>query len=341
MANVYYPRKPPVSGSSDAGLMALGTTWNPGGVFKTEYIDFLQITALTINYDKGAVLSNAGAAGAKAASDKTSLGDSVYLYMPQNFATSYAAQYSNVAFGTTGKMAAEGLGKSGTAVVSEIQAMASDSAPEALFNAIAKGSAGLANTMGTDSNVTGAALSAVTQGKIFNPFEEMIFTGTGFRSHPFSWKLVARNKQDAEDIKTIIRFFKMNMLPNFSGSGITPKDAVSTAPKTSTDPKTNAAVAGETPFGTGSGARYLTVPNRFRLSVKRVTYPEGGTSYTSGTDIKNMFLMKDSILESFNVSYTPDGQYSSTTDGYVPAVQIDCTFKEVAYITAADAEAGY
>jgi hypothetical protein len=335
MANVYYPRKPPVSGSSDAGLMALGTTWNPGGVFKTEYIDFLQITALTINYDKGAVLSNAGAAGAKAAADKTSLGDSVYLYMPQNFATSYAAQYSNVAFGTTGKMAAEGLGKSGTAVVSEIQAMASDSAPEALFNAIAKGSAGLANTMGTDSNVTGTYLSAVTQGKIFNPFEEMIFTGTGFRSHPFSWKLVARNKQDAEDIKTIIRFFKMNMLPNFSGSGIEPKNAVSTAPKT------NAAAAGATPFGTGSGARYLTVPNRFRLSVKRVTYPEGGTSYTSGSDITNMFLMKDSILESFNVSYTPDGQYSSTTDGYVPAVQIDCTFKEVAYITAADAEAGY
>jgi hypothetical protein len=163
----------------------------------------------------------------------------------------------------------------------------------------------------------------------------MIFTGTGFRSHPLSWKLVAKNKQDAEDIKTIIRFFKMNMLPNFSGSGIEPKNAVSTAPKT------NAAVAGATPFGTGSGARYLTVPNRFRLSVKRVTYPEGGTSYTSGSDITNMFLMKDSILESFNVSYTPDGQYSSTTDGYVPAVQIDCTFKEVAYITAADAEAGY
>jgi hypothetical protein len=331
--NIYYPRKPPVSGSTDAGLMALGATWSQGAAFPTEYIDFLQITAMKIKYDKGAVLSNAGAAGAKAIEDKIELGDSVYLYMPQNFATSYAAQYSNVAFGTTGKMAAEGLGKSGTAVVSEIQAMANDTAPEALFNAIAKGTQGLANVMGVNSDVSGSALSAVTQGKIFNPFEEMIFTGTGFRSHPFSWKLVAKNAKDAEDIKTIIRFFKMNMLPSYSGTGIEPLNAVGTAP-------TNAAVAGSTPFDkTGSGARYLTVPNRFRLKVVRVQY--SGDSYTAGGDLTNMFKIKDSLLESFNVSYTPDGQYISTADGWAPAVQIDCTFKETSYVTAVDAEAGY
>jgi hypothetical protein len=338
-SNVYYPRKPPVAGDTDAGLMALGTSWSQGAAFPTEYIDFLQITAVKINYDKGAVLANAGAAGAKAVEDKISLGDSVYLYMPQNFATSYAAQYSNVAFGTTGKMAAEGLGKSGTAVVSEIQAMANDTAPEALFNAIAKGSQGLANVMGVNSDVSGAALSAVTQGKIFNPFEEMIFTGTGFRSHSFSWKLVAKNKRDAEDIYTIIRFFKMNMLPNFSGTGIEPINAVQTTKDPTTTPPSNAKVAGSTPFGTGSGARYLTVPNRFRLRIKRVAY--NGGSYTTGGDISSMFLIKDSLLESFNVSYTPDGQYNSTADGWTPAVQIDCTFKETSYITAADAEEGY
>lgn len=333
MANFYYPTKPPVSGSNDAGLMSLGTEWNGGSAFPTEYIDFLQITAVKIAYDKGAVLSNAGAAGAKSVEDKITLGDSVYLYMPQNFVTSYQAQYSNVAFGVTGKMAAEGLGKSGSAVVADIQAAASDAAPEALFNAIAKGSQGLANTIGLDSAVTGGALSAVTQGKIFNPFEEMIFTGVGFRSHPFSWKLVARNKKEAETINKIIGFFKVNMLPNFDDSSIQPEQWAGTSSPT------NAAVAGATPYKAGTGARYLTVPNRFRLRVKRVTY--SGTTFTTGTDVTNLFKFKDSLLESFNVSYTPDGQYSSTYDEFVPAVQIDCTFKEVAYVTAEDASQGY
>lgn len=331
MANLYYPTKPPVSGSSDAGLMTLGTSWSAGSAFPTEYIDFLQMTVLNVQYNKGAVLANAGAAGAKGAEDRVSLGTSIYLYMPQNFSASYQAQYSNVAFGVTGKMAAEMLGKSGSAVVSEIQAAASDAAPEALFNAIAKGTSGLANTIGLDSAVTGSAISAVTQGKIFNPFEEMIFTGVGFRSFPFSWKLVARNKKEAETINQIINVFKANMLPNFDDSSMEP---------TTWDGKpNNAAVAGATPYKSGTGARYLTVPNRFRLRAKRVTY--SGTTFNSGDDISALFKFKDCILESFNVSYTPDGQYSSTYDQYVPAVQIDCTFKEIAYVTANDIEQGY
>lgn len=339
MANYYYPSKPPVTGSNDAGLMSLGTQWSQGASFPTEYIDFLQITALKINYDKGTVLANAGAAGASAIKDKIELGDSVYLYMPQNFTASYAAQYSNTAFGIAGKTAAEGMGKSGTAVVEEIQAMGGDAAPEALFNAIAKGTSALANIMGTDTQINGNALSAVSQGKIFNPFEEMIFTGVGFRSHPFSWKLVARNKREAEDIYNIIRFFKANMLPDFSGSSIEPSKSLQTPVSPTNPPPTNAQIAGATPFGTGTGARYLTVPNRFRLRVKRVTYNSG--SFTSGADITGLFLFKDSLLESFNVSYTPDGQYSSTTEGLVPAVQIDCTFKETSYVTSQDAMNGY
>lgn len=341
MANFYYPSRPPVTGSSDAGLMALGSTFNQGSAFPTEYIDFLKITAVSINYNKGAVLSNAGqstgAAGAKGIEDKVTLGDSVFLYMPQNVAASYGVTYSNVAFGVTGKLAAEGLGKSGTAVVGEIQAAAGDAAPEALFNTIASGASQLGNTLGTAGGATGSQLSAAAQGKIFNPFEEMIFQGIGFRAHPFQWKLVARNATEAQNINSIIKFFKVNMLPNYSDSSVTPGTAAGTA---AAAPQTNAQAAGATPFGSGSGARYLTVPNRFRLDIVRVNYTSG--SFTTGGTLGNtIYKFKDCILESMNVGYTPDGQYVSTSDGLVPAVQLDLSFKETSYITAEDANNGY
>lgn len=342
MANFYYPSQPPVVGNDGAGAAGLGSLFNSGSSFPTQFIDFLQITALQVDYSKGAALSNAGAAGASAVKDNVSTGDSIFLYMPQNLTASYVSNYSNMAFGIAGKMAAEMLGKSGTNVVAEIQAAAGASAPEALFNNIAKGANQLAGAVGTGGSVDGTALSAVSQGKIFNPFEEQIFTGISFRTHPFQWKLVARNKTEAINIYNIIRFLKINMLPNFTGSSFSPATGAGSLASSATAANptgNNAAVVGATPFGSGSQGRYLSVPNRFRLAMKRVNY--SGGSFTSGGELEGVYKFKDCILESLNVSYTPDGSYVTTSDGMVPAYQLDATFKEVAYVTSNDAANGY
>lgn len=340
----YYPSTPPVVGDSDAGLMALGSEWSSGSAMPTEYIDFLKIQAIKLDYSKGAVLSNLGAVNATGINDKIELMDTVYLYMPQQLAASYGVSYNPVAMGVAGVMATKGLGTSGTQIVSEIQAAASDASPEALFNTISTGLSGLSKTVGVAYQGNGSALSAVSQGKIFNPFEEMIFQGVSFRSHPFSWKLVARNEKEANSIIDIIKFFKVNMLPSFDNNSVQPGQASEqTSSSTSTTPSggtTNAQAAGQTPFGTGTGARYLTVPNRFRISIVRVNYNANG--YTQGYELgDSIYKFKDSILESMNVSYTPDNQYVSTTQGKVPAVQLDLAFKETAYVTAEDANQGY
>ena len=345
MANYYYPTTPPVSGDTDAGLMSLGAGFNTGSGFPTEYIDFLKITALKVSYDKGAVLSNAGAAGAAAIKDKiSSANDTVYLYMPNSLTTSYMANYSNIAFGVAGKLAAEGMGKSGANVVAEIQAAAGAAAPEALFNTIAQGANSFGSMMGTGGSIDTNSLSAVTQGKIFNPFEEQIFTGVSFRSHPFSWKLAAKNKKDAENIKSILKFFKFNMLPDFSDAtskapGSTPAPAAG-APAGSAARPTNAQAAGASPFGSGATGRYLSVPNRFSIEMVRVNYDK--CAYTTGGDIgASVYKFKNCLLESMNVGYTPDGTYVSTLDTFVPAVQLDLSFKEVSYVTASDIEEGF
>jgi len=343
MANFYYPVTPPVTGADGAGAAELGGLFNPGASFPTAFIDFLKITAVEVTYNKGAVLSNAGAAEAKSIQDQSKEGDSVFLYMPQNLSVSYQANYSNMAFGVAGKMAAEMLGTTGNGgIVSAIQASAGAASPEALFNNIAKGAENLAGSIGVGGQVSGSALSAVTQGKIFNPFEEQIFTGITFRSHPFQWKMVARNKQEAITINHIITFFKTNMLPNFTSSTYKPATATGDKAKSATPAAPTGSLAttlGESPYGSGSAGRYLSVPNRFRLRMVRVGY--SGGSYTSGGEMHNVYKFKDCILETFNVGYTPDGGYVTTNDQFVPAVQIDTTFKEVAYVTAQDAAAGF
>ena len=61
------------------------------------------------------------------------------------------------------------------------------------------------------ANVQG--LLARTEGAVFNPNLELLFNGPSLRSFSFSFRLSARNKNEAEKIVKIIRFFKEGMAP--------------------------------------------------------------------------------------------------------------------------------
>lgn len=57
----------------------------------------------------------------------------------------------------------------------------------------------------------GANILPRTQRSIFNPNTELLFNGPQLRAFTFSFKLLPRNKTEADNIKKIIRFFKVNM----------------------------------------------------------------------------------------------------------------------------------
>lgn len=52
-----------------------------------------------------------------------------------------------------------------------------------------------------------------TQGAVQNPNMELLFMGPQLRSFNFNFKLSARSKEEAQDIRSIIRFFKQGMAP--------------------------------------------------------------------------------------------------------------------------------
>lgn len=52
-----------------------------------------------------------------------------------------------------------------------------------------------------------------TQGAVYNPNMELLFNGPSLRPFSFTFKLSARSKDEAKDIRSIIRFFKQGMSP--------------------------------------------------------------------------------------------------------------------------------
>ena len=74
----------------------------------------------------------------------------------------------------------------------------------------------LVGTVG--GNVTVNQLLARQDGVIFNPNKELLFNGVNLRTFNFSFKLMPRNKDEADQVERIIRSFKRNMAPVVGGS---------------------------------------------------------------------------------------------------------------------------
>jgi len=68
-------------------------------------------------------------------------------------------------------------------------------------------------------NVTMNQLLARQDGTIFNPNMELLFNGPTLRNFRFSFKMTPRGKDEAEQIKLIMRTFKMNMAPKVTSGG--------------------------------------------------------------------------------------------------------------------------
>ena len=64
-----------------------------------------------------------------------------------------------------------------------------------------------------NGNVTPDQILARQSGEIFNPNMELLFNGLTLRAFKFQFKMTPRDKNEANEIRNIIRFFKYNMSP--------------------------------------------------------------------------------------------------------------------------------
>ena len=133
-------------------------------------------------------------------------------------------------------------------------------------------------------------LLARTQGVVVNPNLELLFQKPSLRPFSFTFKLSARSKPEAEEIVKIIRFFKQNMAPQKGGGS-----------------------------GGTSANLILKAPNTFQIHYLHL-----------GKD-EHPFIgrAKECAMTSFEVDYTPDGNYSTLKDGFMTSYTITMSLKEL------------
>ena len=78
----------------------------------------------------------------------------------------------------------------------------------------------LKKTIAGAASGTGAQLLTRTTGAILNPNMELLFKDPQLRQFNFTWKLAPRSRKEAQDVISIINFFKKGMAPSKSDSNL-------------------------------------------------------------------------------------------------------------------------
>lgn len=349
-----YPLKPPVSGDYLEGPDA-----------PTGRIDYLKIQRYRINY-----ANESGYGGENLPSNEVQreLSETVcYINMPQNLSTAYSANYSTANMGAGGVLATQLVGQLGGAaqgraldadrIKTQLKSAAAAAMPEFAYklgaNAINAIPGGLAGGAGNAQT-----LQALSSGRIMNPFTEQVFTGVGFRSHSFSFKMFAKNQREAREILGIIAYLKQGVMPKYGEANMKELEGLLNLAAGAAQNATNNSGNGNTTNSSAvdlssftNQAAYLEVPDRFLLEFVRLD--------PTTTTIQTLphYKIQPCICTNFSVNYTPDGQYVSFKDAivdlakdsttgapaqlFVPAVEITMEFTETKILTQVDAAAGF
>ena len=169
----------------------------------------------------------AGASQAQYNQSSSGVGEkysTLHLYMPEDIEGEYGGNWdsqnlSEIARGTLGSFGEAAAANPGASVMK-----AFDGISTSTNNFFQKGT-GVANAI---SSILGATnfgsvtvndVFSVTTGQVLNPNTEVLYKGPKMRNFSLSFKMLPRNKADADMIRNIIQVFKVATLPNFGGAG--------------------------------------------------------------------------------------------------------------------------
>jgi hypothetical protein len=177
----------------------------------------------------------------------------VKLPLPSTISTGYSARYESTELGAIGsygvdvieekgfEQAAKEIGSSIQSQLAKItagDASFNDLKPNEIMSRLAfdfvnSNAATIATTLA--AGITGGSRSALAAGIIANeatqaitagiaagfqvarnPHLAQLYIGSNFRTHTFSYKLIARERSDIESIKGLIYLFKYHMSPDYS-----------------------------------------------------------------------------------------------------------------------------
>ena len=324
MPILHYPKKHPVTQNRSAADGA------------TEAIDYVKFERLQLSYDSKGTSSGYTGSSQNLPSNnaqRTAHGTVVYLAMPPALATAYNPSYRSANLGSVGANLAGAMaigGRSGyEGIAKTIQEAARAMQPEFAQSIITGLANNLSGMMGLQGNIDANGLEALANGRVFNPYQEQLFAQMNFRQHQFSFKLYAKDPDEAQDIKKIIRWFKAGSLPEFTNGGkymdlvkgegwgknlkgLNQEGKFEDLKNTGFNKDVFAQTdkywdkLNDMNHGGAAGRRFMKIPDSFNLSFKRFGDPQ---NTSGGYDLH--FNIKRSVCNGIQVNYTPDNQYSA------------------------------
>jgi len=162
----------------------------------------------------------------------------IYLPVPMNLSSGYGVSYTNESLGPVGELAGRatsggftgdgfsggvgGVTSGGFLLNVGIAAASSEGAP-LLAGLVGDALGGKAGALagGAVTAGVGQAIPGVLAGLgvARNPHQALLFSGTDFRSHQFSFKFAPKNEAESDIVTNIITAFKYYMAPQISGDG--------------------------------------------------------------------------------------------------------------------------
>ena len=232
----------------------------------------------------------------------TRLDTAIALYMPPTVNVSYTANYTDTEIGALAATVGEMLDK-GTATKDKIRKLTSDDTKDEMVDAATK--ALLAVAGGVPGAQGARELFEMNQGFIMTNRMELAFKGLPKRGFQYTFKMIPKSEEEANEIKNIVDAFKINMLPE--GMSVDDKS--------------------------GFTGKRLKIPNTFDIKYMYV-----------GKENEYLHKISTCVLESMNVSYGGDRfkAFDGNSKG-APPVETTMTlnFKEMELITKQRAQEGF
>ena len=265
---------------------------------------FTSAVAGSDEFNKGSTISETKNTATVERKPTTRLDTAIALYMPPTVSVTYSANYTDTEIGA-GAVASQEVVKAfleggGTAA---LKAGLSDTTMEGIADGLRKAGLG---AVGAVPGMQGAReLYEMEMGFIMTNRMELAFKGLPKRGFQYTFKMIPKSEQEAEEVRNIVTAFKMNMLPEGQGTDI----------------------------NSGFSGKRLKVPNTFDIKYMFV-----------GRENQYLNKISTCVLENMNVTYGGSRYktFDGNEDG-APPVETTMTlnFKEMELITKQRAEEGF
>lgn len=267
----------------------------------------------------------------------------VALYLPPDaLKTGYSQGWGDTDMGAIGQgilnAAAEGkdvlTASSVTGLMESVKNIDAGGTVKALMNQAAQGLAQSTRKFLGGGAIGGeSAMKALekVRGEIMNPHKAVMYTGPGgFRTFSYNFTMVAKSEKEADDIASIVGFFKYHMHP---GLGM---ENVYRTPAVGGPPGRTATSGGGQAKNIGTSVT-LTYPEEWEIQMR-----VNGISSTSMASNRILFQIDKCFLEGCDVDYATGGVPAFFEDGSKPqTTTMSLKFKETTIMTKEKINQGF